>query len=157
LFEDLRRQYTSDRIASQSLLFPPTTELSLFQARLVEQHLPELERMGFALRHFGGNAYVISGVPALAGQCPAQELLLDMLEQFGSESGQGERENRIDRILATMACRAAVKAGTRLSNREIEALLERMAGADLFSHCPHGRPVWKTISRMEIRKWFHRA
>ncbi|KGO33957.1 MAG: DNA mismatch repair endonuclease MutL [Desulfoprunum sp.] len=157
LFEDLRRQYTGDRIASQSLLFPLTTELSLFQARLVDQHLIELQRMGFALRHFGGNAYVISGVPALAGQCPPQELLLDMLEQFGSESGQGERENRIDRILATMACRAAVKAGARLSTREIEALLDRMARADLFSHCPHGRPVWKTIGRMEIRKWFHRA
>mgnify|MGYP001347491303 CR=1 FL=1 len=157
LFEDLRRQYSGDRIASQNLLFPLTTELSLFQARLVEQHLADLERMGFALRHFGGNAYVISGVPALAGQCPPQELLLDMLEQFGSESGQGERENRIDRILATMACRAAVKAGARLSAREIEVLLERMARADLFSHCPHGRPVWKTISRTEIRKWFHRA
>ena len=157
LFEDLRRQYSGDRIASQNLLFPLTTELSLFQARLVEQHLPELERMGFALRHFGGNTYVIAGVPALAGQCSPQELLLDMLGQFGSESGQGERENRIDRILATMACRAAVKAGARLSAREIEALLERMARADLLSHCPHGRPVWKTISRTEIRKWFHRA
>jgi len=157
LFEDLRRQYTSDRIASQNLLFPLTTELSLFQARLVEQHFADLERMGFALRHFGGNTYVIAGVPALAGQCPPQELLLDMLGQFGSESGQGERENRIDRILATMACRAAVKAGARLSAREIEALLERMARADLLSHCPHGRPVWKTISRTEIRKWFHRT
>ena len=157
LFEDLRRQYSGDRIASQSLLFPLTTELSLFQARLVEQHLADLERMGFALRHFGSNAYVISGVPAMAGQFPPQELLLDMLEQFGSENGQGERENRIDRILATMACRAAVKAGAKLSTREIEALLERMARADLFSHCPHGRPVWKTISRTEIRKWFHRA
>lgn len=157
LFEDLRRQYTRDRIASQSLLFPLTVELSLLQARLLEQHLPELERMGFALRHFGGNSYVISGVPALAGKSPPQELLLDMLEQFGSESGHADRENRLDRILATMACRAAVKAGARLSTREIEALLDRMARADLFSHCPHGRPVWKIINRLEVRKWFHRA
>ena len=157
LFEDLRRQYTHDRIASQSLLFPLPVELSLLQARLLEQHLPELERMGFTLRHFGGNSYVISGVPAMAGRIPPQELLLDMLEQFGSESGHSERENRLDRILATMACRAAVKAGARLSIREIEALLDRMARADLFSHCPHGRPVWKIIDRLEVRKWFHRA
>ncbi len=156
LFEDLRRQYLQERIAGQNLLFPLTVELSLLQARLLEQHLPELERMGFSLRHFGGNSFVISAVPALAGLSPPQELLLDMLEQFGSESGHAERENRLDRILATMACRAAVKAGARLSTQEIESLLERMAKADLFSHCPHGRPVWKIIGRTEVRKWFHR-
>jgi DNA mismatch repair protein MutL len=113
--------------------------------------------MGFSLRHFGGNSYVISGIPALAGQCAAQELLLDMLAQFGSESGQADRENRFDRILASIACRAAVKAGSRLTVAEMEALLDRMARADLFSHCPHGRPVWKNISRAEVKKWFHRT
>jgi DNA mismatch repair protein MutL len=157
LFEDLRSQYLSERIASQNLLFPETVEFSLFQARLVEKHMEELSRMGFSLRHFGGNSYVISGIPALAGQCAPQGLLLDMLEQFGSENGQADRENRFDRILATMACRAAVKAGARLTTKEIEALLDRMVKADLFSHCPHGRPVWKNISRLEIKKWFHRT
>lgn len=157
LFEDLRSQYLSERIASQNLLFPETVELSLFQARLVEKHMAELAKMGFSLRHFGGNSYVISGLPALAGQCAPQGLLLDMLEQFGNENGQADRENRFDRILATMACRAAVKAGARLTMKEIEALLDRMIKADLFSHCPHGRPVWKIISRAEIKKWFHRT
>jgi DNA mismatch repair protein MutL len=84
-------------------------------------------------------------------------LLLDMLAQFGSESGQADRENRFDRILASIACRAAVKAGSRLTVAEMEALLDRMARADLFSHCPHGRPVWKNISRAEVKKWFHRT
>jgi len=157
LFEDLRRQYCSSRISSQHLLFPETIELSLFQSQLVEKYLEELEKMGFSLRHFGGNTYVISAIPGLAGRCAAGELLLDMLEQFGAENGGAARENRFDHILATMACRAAVKAGARLSEKEIEALLERMAKADLFSHCPHGRPVWKNISRAEIKKWFHRT
>lgn len=157
LFEDLRSQYLSERIASQNLLFPETVEFSLFQARLVEKNMAELARMGFSLRHFGGNSYVISGIPALAGQCAPQGLLLDMLEQFGSENGMADRENRFDRILATMACRAAVKAGARLTIKEIEVLLDRMVKADLFSHCPHGRPVWKNISRLEIKKWFHRT
>jgi len=157
LFEDLRRQYCRDRITSQHLLFPETVELSLFQAQLVEKYPDELEKMGFSLRHFGGNAYVISAIPALAGQCAAGELLLDMLEQFGNENGGVARENRFDSILASMACRAAVKAGASLSTKEIEALLERMAKADLFSHCPHGRPVWKIFTRTEVKKWFHRS
>ena len=157
LFEDLRRQYCSNRISSQHLLFPETIELSLFQSQLVEKYMEELEKMGFSLRHFGGNTYVISAIPGLAGRCAAGELLLDMLEQFGTEHGGVARENRFDHILATMACRAAVKAGARLSEKEIEALLDRMAKADLFSHCPHGRPVWKNISRTEIQKWFYRT
>ncbi|BCL61253.1 hypothetical protein DGMP_19460 [Desulfomarina profundi] len=56
-----------------------------------------------------------------------------------------------------MACRAAVKAGTELSEPEINNLLDEMAAADLFSHCPHGRPVVKQFSTLEVKKWFHRA
>ncbi len=157
LFEDLRRQYCRGRIASQHLLFPETVELTLFQAQLVEKNLEELAKMGFALRHFGGNTYIISAIPALAGQCAAGELLLDMLEQFGNENGARPRDNRFDSILASMACRAAVKSGVSLTTEEIEALLARMAKEELFSHCPHGRPVWKIFSRTEVKKWFHRS
>jgi DNA mismatch repair protein MutL len=157
LFEDLRRQYCRERIASQHLLFPLTVELTLFQAQLVEKNLDELVKMGFALGHFGGNSYVVSAIPALAGQCDAEQLLLDILEQFGNENSTRPRENRFDTILASMACRAAVKAGVSLTATEIEALLVRMAKANLFSHCPHGRPVWKIFSRAEVKKWFHRS
>jgi DNA mismatch repair protein MutL len=156
LYEDLRKQYLQGRIATQNLLFPVTLELTVYQSQLVEANLEGLEAMGFALRDFGATTWVLSGVPALAGSSSPQELLLEVLEHFGSESGSAGTD-RLEHILSTMACKAAVKSGDVLSAEEIKALLERLAKADLFSHCPHGRPVVKVFDPLEIKKWFHRT
>ena len=113
--------------------------------------------MGFSIREFGGNSYIISAVPAIAGHTHPEKLFNDILEKFGSESTPGKGGGHIDTILATMACKAAVKAGTELSAAEIDNLLNEMAKADLFSHCPHGRPVVKQFTGTEIKKWFYRT
>ena len=156
LFEKLRSQFLQGRVASQSLLFPVTVELSLFQARLVEKNNSEIERLGFAVGEFGGNTYIISAVPALAGQCDPGRLFMDILERFGSDNGRISGASRLEDILADMACKAAVRSGDSLAPAEIDALLTRMARADLFSHCPHGRPVIKHFQAEEIKKWFYR-
>ena len=160
LYERLRRQYLSGTVARQTLLFPETVELSLFQTQLVEKNNGEIDRMGFSIRDFGGNTYIISAIPALAGTANPRDLFLNILEQFGSEMESGHRGDRggfLDNILASLACKAAVKAGTSLTGAEIDWLLAEMAKADLFSHCPHGRPVLKQFSREDIKKWFYRT
>ncbi len=157
LYEKLRRQFTEGKVASQNLLFPETIELSLFQIQLVESNLQEIERMGFTIKEFGGNSYVISAIPALAGHANPRDLFTDFLETFGSEKEKRSGSSRLDTILATMACKAAVKSGDNLTPEEIDALLTRMARADLFSHCPHGRPVIKQFHRDDIKKWFFRT
>lgn len=158
LFEELRTQFLTGKLASQNLLFPETVELSIFQTQLVEKNIEQLERIGFSIRDFGGNSFVISAIPALAGQTGASALFYDILDQFGSESNRSSSgANRLDDILASLACKAAVKAGHALSHIEIEALLKRMAKADLFSHCPHGRPVLKHFNQKDLKKWFHRT
>lgn len=157
LYEKLRDQYLNKSIARQTLMFPETVELSLFQAQLVDKNEQEIDRIGFTLREFGGNSYIISAIPALAGTSNPRDLFLDILEQFGSESGKGHGGGLLDTILATMACKAAVKAGTALSLQEIDKLLNEMAKADLFSHCPHGRPVIKQFSKDDVKKWFYRT
>jgi DNA mismatch repair protein MutL len=156
LYEDLRKQYLQGRIATQNLLFPVTLELTVYQSQLVEANLEALEAMGFSIRDFGATTWVLSGVPALAGSSSPQELFVEILERFGSEGG-ASGDDRLEHILSTMACKAAVKSGDVLSAEEIKALLERMAKADLFSHCPHGRPVVKVFNPVEIKKWFHRT
>ncbi|TKB26676.1 DNA mismatch repair endonuclease MutL [Desulfopila sp. IMCC35006] len=157
LYEKLRKQYLANTVVRQTLMFPETVELSIFQAQLVEKNEEEIDRIGFSIREFGGNTYIISAVPALAGLANGRELFLDILEQFGSESSKGDTGGYLDTILATMACKAAVKAGTKLSNPEIDTLLNEMTRADLFSHCPHGRPVVKLFTRDEVKKWFYRT
>ncbi len=157
LYEKLRRQYLANTVVRQTLMFPETVELSLFQAQLVEKNEEEIDRIGFSIREFGGNTYIISAVPALAGLTNPRDLFLDILEQFGSENSKGDTGGFLDTILATMACKAAVKAGTALSKQEIDNLLNEMTRADLFSHCPHGRPVVKQFTRDEVKKWFYRT
>jgi DNA mismatch repair protein MutL len=87
----------------------------------------------------------------------ASELFLDILEQFGASSSNKRKGSMLEDVLASMACKAAIKAGDKLPTEEIEALLNNMMKADLFSHCPHGRPVLKNFSANDIKKWFHRS
>jgi DNA mismatch repair protein MutL len=156
LYEKFRKQYQAATIARQMLMFPVTVELSLFQTQLMEKNGEEIERMGFSIRDFGGNTFIISAIPALAGSTNPRDLFLDILDQFGSEISS-DRGGCLDTVLATMACKAAVKAGTALSSLEIDKLLSEMAKADLFSHCPHGRPVVKQFTRDEVKRWFYRT
>jgi len=157
LYEKFHQQFLQGKIVGQSLLFPETVELSPFQIELVENNKDELDRMGFSVSEFGGNSYVISSVPAIAGQRPATEIFFDVLDGFGSEHSGRSPGGKLDNILATMACKAAIKSGEPLTGAEINELLDQMARADLFSHCPHGRPVVKKISPDEIKKWFSRT
>ncbi len=157
LFEKLKKQFLQGNISSQNLMFPETVELSLADSAKVEQHADSLEKMGFAVRDFGDNSYVISAVPALGSHFSPSDLFLDVLEQFGSRQSKNTSGSMQEDILASMACKSAVKAGDSLSTEEIEALLNNMARADLFSHCPHGRPVLKQFSDADIKKWFHRT
>lgn len=157
LFEDLKRQFMQGHIASQTLLFPATVELSIAEAECVEHHAAEIRQMGFTVREFGGNSFIISAVPAMAGQCNPGELFADILARFGHGEEKKGKGSILDDILASMACKAAVKAGDALHTLEIDALLTRMARADLFSHCPHGRPVLKHFTATEVKKWFHRT
>lgn len=157
LYENLKKQYLDGKVAAQSLLFPVTIELSVSQTQLVEQNGEEIGRMGFQVRDFGGNSFIISAIPALAGQSAPAELFLDILAQFGDDSEKRDGTNRLDDILASLACKAAVKSGDRLHAKEVDDLLAQMARADLFSHCPHGRPVVKQFSDTDVKKWFHRT
>ncbi len=156
LYEKLKKQYLSGSIVRQNLMFPATMELSIFHTQLVEKNGDKIDKMGFSLREFGGNTFILSAVPALAGNTNPQELFLDIISQFGTEQ-KGDGGGFLDNILATMACKAAVKAGTELSEPEINKLLDEMVKANLFSHCPHGRPVVKFFTEAELKKWFYRT
>lgn len=156
LFEELKQQFLRNGIVRQTLLFPETVELSVDDIHKVEQYGDTIDKMGFTIREFGGSSYVVSAVPALGGHSSPTDLFLDLLEQFNSSNTASRKGSMLEDILASMACKAAVKAGDPLTLPEIEALLDKMARADLFSHCPHGRPVLKAFSESDIKKWFHR-
>ena len=157
LFEDFKKQFYQRRIAGQALLFPKMVDLGPDLAETLGRNLEKLEQLGFNLEEFGDDSYVIKAVPTLLSRLDPEEILRDILGRFQGDSPRPQDGDRIDSIMATMACKAAVKAGRRLQPEETEELLARMQASNAFSHCPHGRPTFKSFSLEEIKKWFHRG
>lgn len=159
LFEALKKQYASRTVASQALLFPKVIECDLDQMQALQKHADDIARLGVDIQEFGGQSYVIKAVPAVMADTPPEEIVAGILSRF-TDSGGGQGRDaaaRMDSVLATIACKAAIKAGRYLLPAEIDKLLEQMQETDVFSHCPHGRPVVKCFSPDEIRKWFYRT
>jgi DNA mismatch repair protein MutL len=163
IFENLKKQFAENQIASQNLMFPKMLELSPESADALEKHRQEIEQFGLEIEEFGGDNYVIKAVPAIFSHLDPEEIVTGFLSQYtGPESGKsnGRRladATRLDDILATMACKAAVKAGHPLQNIEVQELLKLMQESDAFSYCPHGRPVVRSFDTQEIKKWFLRT
>lgn len=155
LYQQLRTGYLQRRVARQNLLFPLTLELTPGLSEALAAHWNDLETLGFGIEHFGGETWVIKTMPALVGGVDPRELVVETVEQLAQ--GSGGVAAQVDRLLASMACKAAVKAGSRLAPREMLELLARMREAEIFSHCPHGRPVFRCFSQQEIARWFGRT
>ena len=156
LFESLKKQFAGKKIARQTLLFPKVMECSLEEAQILRQHAEEIGALGVEIEDFGGGSQVVTAVPAVLGRSSVEEVLGGIFARFG-EPGAGRGGVRAEEVLSDMACKAAIKAGQRLTVTEAEALLEEMQRAEIFSHCPHGRPVAKSFTSHEIKKWFYRG
>ncbi len=157
LFEDLKHSYQRQALVSQCLMFPEMVEVNTSDMQTLEQYSTEISRLGLEISHFGGNSFVIKAVPALLAHLSPMDILQDVLARFeDTGNAQGPRGG-MEAVLAGMACKAAVKAGQKLSRLEAKHLLIRMMTAGVFSHCPHGRPVVKIFSSRDIKKWFHRT
>ncbi len=154
LYEKLRRQYLNGGVHRQVLLFPAVIELDADRLQLVEQFGDELERCGVVVREFGGRSVLVSELPALLGPVEPAAVLADLLDRFAAGGGG---EGMFEAVLANLACKAAIKAHHRLQPEESEELVRQMLAADIFSHCPHGRPVLKRFDRQAVARWFFRT
>jgi DNA mismatch repair protein MutL len=156
IFENLKKQIMG-AVVTQNLLFPEMVSLSRRQVKVVEQYGEEISRLGLEIDHFGGDSYAIKAVPALLGHIGPLEIVTGVLDQYLQQSIKTSRATRLEDMLAVMACKAAVKANHSLLPEEGVALLQQMLAADVFSHCPHGRPVYQLFTGSEVKKWFLRT
>jgi DNA mismatch repair protein MutL len=155
LYETVLAQLSGAGAPAQRLLLPLTLELTDEELEAVEVHAAELQRVGFEAEAFGGRSVVLHAVPSPhprfdAGAC-FQELVADLARgRFGGWA------NRLERFAATFACRAAVKAGQRLEQREMRELLLRLFATDLPPHDVHGRATIVQLPREELERRFGR-
>ncbi len=154
IFERLRRELAAGEPAAQTLLFPEPIDLPPSGRALLERWRAPLERLGFAFEGFGGESIVVSAVPALLkGDEPKRLIQAAVDELAGPKVG----EPAVDRALAFVACRAAVKANMPLAREEMERLVAELAGTETPYFCPHGRPIVSRVSLTDIRRELKRS
>jgi DNA mismatch repair protein MutL len=140
------KQYT---LNAQSLHLPPT------EARLLEEHLESLARMGFEIEPFGPNTYVIRSVPAVLGDNSPLDVIGDILADLAAERQPGQAV--IEHKIVTRVCKgAAIKAGQILSLNEMQDLIRQLERCDSPHTCPHGRPTMLHLTHEQLAKEFGR-
>ncbi|MBN2288347.1 MAG: DNA mismatch repair endonuclease MutL [Candidatus Glassbacteria bacterium] len=155
LFEQIMTGISNRNITTQRLLFPLTLELSPEEHSAALEFKPVLEQAGFEVEEFGGRTIVVRATPALKGIGSPEEYFGRMLHDLISE-GRGSAETAHQCLARSLACRAAVKSGRKLSSAEMNDLIDRLFATELPYADVHGRNTIVQLSLNEIDKRFGR-
>jgi len=157
IFENLRRRIQNGVLESQRLLVPETFELTESQIDVLENHPNLMKALGIEIAPFGPRTYAIQAFPVLLKRAVPAEFVQDLIDLLDSQSVESDPERLLDAVLSLAACKAAIKAGQKLSNSEIEQLLSDRKSLEFADRCPHGRPTTIKFSIEELEKQFKRT
>jgi DNA mismatch repair protein MutL len=156
LFERVMERLAGGRLESQGLLMPLVLDVSASDHQSLVGRAAELERFGYEIESFGASAIKVTAVPALLDVADSAKALLALAHDLeGLDRGAGV-QSAIQRIAASTACHAAVKANYPLSYEKMTHILEELRATAYSTVCPHGRPVMLRLTRREIEKNFER-
>lgn len=155
LFEKYLNQIENDDIVVQPLLVPAIIELGIDDYCIFVENKEVFTKAGFIAEDFGGNSIVLKEVPYFVGKLNPKPLFLDIIDNL-KNLGSGKTTDVKYNAIATMACKAAIKANNELSNMEMVKLIEDLRYINDPFHCPHGRPTIIKLTNYEIEKMFRR-
>ena len=157
VLERLRAAGAEDAMArSQALLLPEVVELDETACDALEEKAPDLARFGLVLERFGPSALLVRAVPSVLGQSDVHALVRDIADDLARHGDALLLGEKLDLVLATMACHGSVRAGRALSVAEMNALLREMERTPRSGQCNHGRPTWVKLAHQDIEKLFGR-
>lgn len=156
LYERILRALEENMPTSQQLLFPQSIELLPREMAVIREIMPELERMGFQLRFFGGMTIVVEGIPADVRSGREETILREVLEAY-EEFGETKILSGREALAASFGCRAAIKSGDKLSQEEMHVLIEQLFQTKMPYVCPHGRPIVIKLAIDELDRRFGRS
>jgi DNA mismatch repair protein MutL len=156
LFERVMQTLSQGRLESQRLLVPMLLDVAPSAHEALLARAGELERLGFEIESFGGTTIKVTAVPALLTADDQSKALLALAEDLEGLDRGAHVQDALQRIAATTACHAAVKANDPLTYEKMAHILAELRATAYSTVCPHGRPVMLRLTRREIEKNFDR-
>ncbi len=154
IYNRLKKHIEERAVVSQPMLAPYVLTVNAQEFAFLQKQLPVLNEMGFDAEEFGGTSVRVSAVPAELKDISLESFFRDILGSLETLRAVKLADILKDK-LASAACKAAVKGGEQLTEREARALIEETEG-DMGLRCPHGRPAAVKVKRAELEKLFRR-
>ena len=156
MYEKIKKNYYSGgEKDSQILLLPDIINLSHKEKAIVKENVDMFTRAGFMLEEFGENTIRLIGVPTVCVELDTKELFLEILDAVNTVAITAIQEKE-DKFIATVACKAAVKANHELQVEEVKELMDKLLRLPNPFTCPHGRPTAIKMSKYDIERKFNR-
>jgi DNA mismatch repair protein MutL len=156
VYERMKREIAANGVRRQILLLPEVVELEEPSATRLASRDRELAELGLVIERFGAGAVVVREVPALLGEINVQGLIRDLADELAELGDVLSLKEQLEEVCGTLACHGSVRAGRRLNQAEMDALLREMEATPHSGQCNHGRPTYVELSRADIEKLFGR-
>ena len=156
MYEKIKQNYYSNNTKdSQLMLLPDIITLTHKEMGIYRDNKEMFQRAGFAVEEFGENTVKLSGVPNVLIDLETKDLFLETLDEINTVARTAKQEIE-EKFIATVACKAAVKAHMVLEKQEVTQLLDKLLQLPNPFTCPHGRPTAIKMTRNDIEKKFSR-
>ena len=156
MYERIKENYYNDDVKdSQLMLLPDIITLTHKEMDIARDNIDMFRKAGFTLEEFGDNTIKLTGVPNICLDLETKELFLETLDEINTVARTAKQEIE-ERFIATVACKAAVKAHMALTKEEVDSLMEELLKLPNPFTCPHGRPTAIRMSKNDIERKFSR-
>jgi DNA mismatch repair protein MutL len=152
LYEKFLQERCRGGVASQLLVAPLVLDLPPADPETAQELETGLRALGFDWAPGQGPSYRITAIPQELSPAQAAEAVQAIFETLSSGRETADQPDQAERLLKTLACHGAIKAGQSLTEAEMRSLLRALDQTEQPSHCPHGRPLWFLLSLDEIEK-----
>ena len=156
MYEKVKENYYSESSKdSQMLLLPDVITLTHKEMDIAKDNMEMFKKAGFTLEEFGENTIKLTGVPTVCIDLDTKELFLETLDEINTVARTAKQEKE-EKFIATVACKAAVKANMALDEKEVESLMDKLLALPNPFTCPHGRPTAIKMTKYDIERKFAR-
>ena len=156
LYERFMNMAVEELCTPQSLMPGICVSLNGKEVECLEKNTETFKKLGFEIEHYGGREYLLTAVPMQDHGIDPKDLFLEFLNDMKDKTFEKEKTLSLRETLATRACKAAIKGNSNITYAEAKELIEELLSAKDPFNCPHGRPVFISITKEELEKMFKR-